>query len=83
MPNMNGFELAREIRTQETSSHVPIVALTSSEDDIAEKCKRAGIDDYLIKPVSLDNVRKLLELHLPIVLRHLLHEKINNDDASK
>jgi CheY-like chemotaxis protein len=83
MPNMNGFELAREIRKQETSGHLPIVAITSSEDGIAGKCQSAGIDDFLIKPMILDELRKILELHLPIVLRYLLQKKINNDDADK
>jgi CheY-like chemotaxis protein len=75
MPDMSGFDLARAIRKQETSGHVPIVALTSSEDGIAEKCQSAGIDDFLIKPINTEDFMGFLEKLLPVVLSDLLPKK--------
>ncbi|PIE62886.1 MAG: hybrid sensor histidine kinase/response regulator [Desulfobacter postgatei] len=50
MPNMDGFELAKRIKSDPNYSHLGIIALTSlvSETHI-EKGKTAGIDEYEIK----------------------------------
>ena len=54
MPGMDGIETTRAIRESEERSggHVPIIALTAyamAED--RERCLRAGMDGYLVKPV--------------------------------
>jgi two-component system chemotaxis sensor kinase CheA len=50
MPNMNGFELTRHIKTSNAFSHLPVIALTTlaGEEDI-EKGRQVGISDYQIK----------------------------------
>ena len=50
MPNMNGFELTRRIKTSNAFSHLPVIALTTlaGEEDI-EKGRQVGINDYQIK----------------------------------
>lgn len=59
MPDMDGFEAARLIRQQEDVSgrHVPIIALTGG-GVLAEreKCLAAGMDEYLPKPVSMNDL---------------------------
>ena len=56
MPVMDGFEAARRIRAEEKAEgrkRTPIVALTANEDgDIRERCLKAGMDDYIAKPVT-------------------------------
>jgi PAS domain S-box-containing protein len=64
MPEMNGYDATQEIRRQEqnTSRHLPIVALTghaSSEDE--QKCRHAGMDDVVTKPITLPTLRAKLE----------------------
>jgi PAS domain S-box-containing protein len=64
MPEMNGYEATREIRRQEhtTTKHLPIIALTghaSSDDE--QKCRQAGMDDVLTKPMTLPTLRTKLE----------------------
>ena len=54
LPDMDGYDVAREIRLQETEgSHIPIIALTATatESD-RERCLEAGMDDYLSKPTK-------------------------------
>jgi CheY-like chemotaxis protein len=64
MPEMDGYEATREIRRLEQGGtrHLPIIALTghaSSED--AQKCREAGMDDKLTKPVTLAMLRTKLD----------------------
>jgi two-component system chemotaxis sensor kinase CheA len=50
MPNMNGFELTKKVRSDERFAHLPIIALTTlaGDADVA-RGKEVGIDDYQIK----------------------------------
>ena len=64
MPEMNGYEATQEIRRQEqsTTNHLPIIALTghaSSEDE--QKCREAGMDDVVTKPITLPTLRAKIE----------------------
>jgi CheY-like chemotaxis protein/HPt (histidine-containing phosphotransfer) domain-containing protein len=69
MPLMDGFTMTGEIRSIETAENrkrTPIVAVTA--DALAgeeERCKAAGMDDYLAKPVGLDSLRHVLKRWVP------------------
>jgi len=56
MPEMDGFEataLVREREKQEGRGHVPIVAMTAhAMKGDRERCIRAGMDDYISKPIQ-------------------------------
>jgi signal transduction histidine kinase/DNA-binding response OmpR family regulator len=69
MPLMDGYALARAIRAEEArtgSGHVPIVALTAAAlKGEAERCKAAGMDDYLAKPVGVSTLAATLQRWLP------------------
>jgi CheY-like chemotaxis protein/HPt (histidine-containing phosphotransfer) domain-containing protein len=63
MPEMDGYQASNEIRKTEGSErHTPIIALTAAilpED--RERCARAGMDDYLSKPVGPADLAAVLE----------------------
>ena len=64
MPEMDGYEATCEIRRREqgTARHLPIIALTghgASED--TQKCRQAGMDEVVTKPVTLPMLRAKLE----------------------
>ncbi len=67
MPGVDGYELARRIRSHELTSHVPIVMLTAkaAEEEKLEGLE-TGVDAYLTKPFSTRElqvrVRKLIEM---------------------
>jgi CheY-like chemotaxis protein/HPt (histidine-containing phosphotransfer) domain-containing protein len=67
MPVMDGFELAATIRAEEDDSvHIGIVALTANIlDGEADHCLSIGMDDYLSKPVRIDEIKKVLNYWLP------------------
>jgi signal transduction histidine kinase/CheY-like chemotaxis protein len=62
MPEMNGYEASAEIRRrEEPGRHIPIVALTASAiNGDEERCRAAGMDDYVTKPVTVDRLASVL-----------------------
>ena len=62
MPEMDGYEATRRIRQREgASSHIPIVAMTAHAfAGDQQKCRDAGMDDYISKPVEIENLAAVL-----------------------
>lgn len=65
MPGMTGYELARRLRQEPATAHIPILILTARGQPIdRETALASGADDYLAKPVTmselLDRVNHLL-----------------------
>jgi len=62
MPGMNGYELSHKIRTEEKDGNrLTIIALTANaSDDDREHARLAGIDDYLTKPYSPQDLFDIL-----------------------
>ncbi len=64
MPEMDGFAAAEMIRRSEKSHRPKIIALTAfSAEAEREKCLRAGMDDYLCKPVSKNDLTEIIQKH--------------------
>lgn len=64
MPIMDGYQATHEIRQGrcgDNKSQLPIIALTANAlTGDKEKCLAAGMDDYIAKPVSLDDFQSVL-----------------------
>lgn len=72
MPEMDGFEATRAIREMESAGtdeqRIPIVALTANAiKGDRERCLDAGMDDYLSKPVRIEEVSSVLARYLQSV----------------
>ncbi|MDH4320423.1 MAG: response regulator [Desulfobulbaceae bacterium] len=65
MPHMDGYAATRAIRDHEKKNpagqHVPIIALTANAmEDARTTCLAAGMDDYLSKPFTAEQLRNML-----------------------
>ncbi len=59
MPVLNGFDATGKIRASENDGHhVPIIAMTAHYGDEEERrCKAAGMDDFIAKPIRVEGLR--------------------------
>ncbi|KRP60126.1 hybrid sensor histidine kinase/response regulator [Pseudomonas trivialis] len=66
MPVMDGYEASRQIRRSGRWPDLPIVALTANAlSEERERCRAAGMDDYLAKPFRREELNALLDLWVP------------------
>ena len=65
MPEMDGYEMMQKIRANPLHKHFPLIAVTAQAMvGDKEKCIEAGADDYISKPVDLDALVKIIQVHL-------------------
>ena len=65
MPEMDGYETARSIRTIARFEQLPIISLTAKAmKGDREKCIAAGASDYITKPVDMDQLLSLMRVWL-------------------
>jgi len=65
MPEMDGLEAAKKIREKWSDGMPRIIALTAyALQGDRDKCLASGMDDYISKPVKLEELRAVLESHL-------------------
>ena len=67
MPVMDGFQSAKALRSleREDASKVAIIALTASDyEEDAQKCRQAGMDEHLPKPLDAGNLIRVIQKYL-------------------
>ncbi|MCJ8169822.1 response regulator [Pseudomonas sp. A3.4] len=70
MPHMDGFAACRALREMPSGKNLPVLAVTAyTQSGDRDRCLAAGMDDYLPKPVRLDDLRRLL--HRWVLMRAL------------
>lgn len=76
MPQMDGFELCQLLKTDDFTSHIPVILLTARAED-ADKLSglETGADAYLIKPFNSKEL--LLRIHNLIEVRTKLRKKFS------
>lgn len=66
LPDIDGFTVARKIKDIDNiNSSTPIIALTAHVDNAYKtKAKEAGMSDYLLKPLTEENLQQIIKKHL-------------------
>jgi CheY-like chemotaxis protein/signal transduction histidine kinase/CHASE3 domain sensor protein len=65
MPEMDGYEAMKRIRSQEKLKDLPVIALTAKAmKDDKQKCIDAGANDYITKPIDVERLLSLMRVWL-------------------
>ncbi len=65
LPGMDGWEVARRLKADHQLAAVPIIAVTAhAMTGDREKCFDAGCDDYLSKPIAVQDLVQLVDRHV-------------------
>jgi CheY-like chemotaxis protein len=65
MGDVSGIELARELRTLPAYRDLPIVLISAdTEERTKEQARRAGVDDFIAKPIAAADLRSCIARHL-------------------
>jgi putative two-component system response regulator len=81
MPGLDGYDVCRELKANETSRHIPVIFVTAMNDVRDEERGFAlGAADYITKPVSPPIVRARVRAHLALAdqrrgLQHMVNER--------
>lgn len=83
MDGMDGLEVARHVRTQ-MNSDVPLIAITaSSGNETRKKCRDAGINEVLVKPISESEVLASLHKYLGTQITSRDYERNDSEPTSR
>ena len=86
MPHMDGLELAQQLRAAEADRgavRTPIVAVTANAmKGEEERCLASGMDAYLLKPVSVERLRAILERWLPVQAESSTSDRSNQTESA-
>jgi len=68
MPGMNGFDVVRQLKSDDTTAHIPVIMVTALDDrESITRALDAGADEVLAKPVNTTEfllcVKDMLQLH--------------------
>src|SRR5690606_4695094 len=65
MPQMDGFEFMRRVRAQRRFKKLPVIAVTAKAmKQDRDKCLAAGANDYITKPVDVEQLQSLMRVWL-------------------
>lgn len=61
LPGFDGYELARRVRAAQSGEHTTLIALTGyTQEEDRRMARHAGFDAYLVKPIDIDALRRVL-----------------------
>ena len=82
MPDMDGYEATRFIRTQTHLATLPILAMTAHViSAVHEQCLAAGMNGHVDKPVDLERLYHILEKWLPKQAHNFLAAPVHADNT--
>lgn len=65
MPDMDGLELLKKMK--EIDAGLKAIMITGKDDDAAQnEARLLGASDYIVKPMDLDEMRKIIKKYIPI-----------------
>jgi DNA-binding response OmpR family regulator len=60
LPDVNGLEMCRQLRSNATTTHLPIIMISAYAPPLTQEANEAGANAYLVKPISLSSLKTTL-----------------------
>lgn len=61
LPKISGLEVLRKLKTHEATKSIPIVVVTSSQEEPdLQECYKLGANSYVVKPVAFESFLKVI-----------------------
>jgi CheY-like chemotaxis protein len=80
MPELDGFQAAKIIKSNKKTKDIPILFVTAKKDDeTIEMCYKVGGSDYINKPFNPTELLTRISLHLKLKEKDELIEKLMKD----
>ena len=84
MPNMDGYSVIRQIRSEYSPLELPILVVTANEQErISHHSLSLGANDYLIKPLVGMELRMRVQSQLSLSRQHRLQESLEDLEKQK
>ena len=65
MPDMDGLELLKKIK--EIDAGIQVIMITGKDDDVIKnEARLLGASDYIVKPIDLDEMHRIIKKHILI-----------------
>lgn len=82
MPEMNGDDCCRMIKSDVRFRHIPVVMVTvSGKEEDMERCRKAGCDDIILKPINrehfIETAKKHLDLQTRAIPRYMARMRVH------
>jgi len=62
MPKVNGIEVLKKIKSDESTKIIPVIIFTSSKDENdAKKCYRLGANSFVVKPLEYNKFEEIIK----------------------
>lgn len=83
MPRMDGETFLGEVRKRPELARIPVIVLTAKADpELVARVLHMGAQDYLLKPVTVEELRARIENHLDLArTRNILQEELESREV--
>ncbi|THB69155.1 MAG: response regulator [Gammaproteobacteria bacterium] len=80
MPEMDGYEVCKKLKQNETTNGIPVIFITAKSDDEDEiKGLELGAVDYFIKPFNIIIVKNRVKAYIELVKHQEIMQKVRDD----
>ena len=84
MPDMDGFETIKHIKSNEATKNIPVIFLTAMDDHSSElEGLSLGAVDYITKPFSIPLLIQRVDLHIELINQKNVLQNYNDKENTE